>query len=320
VIHRLIHLNYRCRVIDDEKLRLENMIRDGIAPRISGVNIYDIEYEGKTLLLIHIPRSWASPHMVSFKGSSRFFTRNSAGKYQLDVGELRSAFSLSESIKQKIHSFRIERLGVISSNEIPMAITDEPKAILHIVPLNSFDQYSSYNLTAFDEHLKKARPLDGSGWNSRYNFDGHLTYSGTEKEAYSYVQIFRNGVVEAVTNSFFQMEETQPVINGYVLERELINSVPRYLGVQKEIGTDPPFSILFSLLNVKGFSIYLDRTYRPYSMDQNIIEKNALLIPDLLIEDYEIDSQKELKPIFDSIWNACGIMKSLNYDEDGNWH
>ena len=30
--------------------------------------------------------------MTTFKNASKFYARNSAGKYQLDVGELRTAF------------------------------------------------------------------------------------------------------------------------------------------------------------------------------------------------------------------------------------
>ena len=32
--------------------------------------------------------------MVTYKGTSRFFARNSAGKYQLDVQEIRAAFRM----------------------------------------------------------------------------------------------------------------------------------------------------------------------------------------------------------------------------------
>ena len=51
-----------------------------------------LEVQGNQIVLVRIPRSWVSPHMVTHKGTSRFFARNSAGKYQLDVSELRTAF------------------------------------------------------------------------------------------------------------------------------------------------------------------------------------------------------------------------------------
>lgn len=97
---------------DREKLRLENIIRDGIAPRIAGISIQSVQLQnGNLVIVIHIPKSWSSPHMVTFKGTSRFFARNSAGKYQLDVQEIRQAVLLSESTAERIKSFRLDRLS-----------------------------------------------------------------------------------------------------------------------------------------------------------------------------------------------------------------
>lgn len=81
---------------DAERLRLEEIIRNGIAPRIPGLTIKVVPLESSgAALVIRIPRSFAKPHMVVFKGSSRFFSRNTSGKYQLDVTELRAAFLIS---------------------------------------------------------------------------------------------------------------------------------------------------------------------------------------------------------------------------------
>lgn len=71
---------------DQEILRLENIIRSCIDPRIPGFSIRSIPLSnGSNVIALFIPKSWSSPHMVTLKGSSRFFTRNSAGKYQMDV-------------------------------------------------------------------------------------------------------------------------------------------------------------------------------------------------------------------------------------------
>lgn len=29
---------------------------------------------------------------------------------------------------------------------------------------------------------------------------------------------------------------------------------------------------------------------------------------------------RELKPVFDIVWNAAGYVRSLHYDEHGNWN
>ena len=113
--------------VDSEILRLENIIRDGISPRIPGISTRSIEITGKPpVVLIRIPRSWAQPHMVKVGGSSKFFSRNSAGKYQLDVDEIRAAFALSETTSEQIRNFRRERLAAIVAGETPVPLDNNP--------------------------------------------------------------------------------------------------------------------------------------------------------------------------------------------------
>jgi hypothetical protein len=73
---------------DAEKLRLSGMIQAGIEPRIPGEQIETITGLSQgPVVLIRVPQSWVSPHMVVFGNLSRFFARTTAGKHQMDVGE-----------------------------------------------------------------------------------------------------------------------------------------------------------------------------------------------------------------------------------------
>ena len=50
---------------DAEILRLENMIRDGIEPRITGISTRAIPLQTSSVaIVIHIPRSWAQPQKL----------------------------------------------------------------------------------------------------------------------------------------------------------------------------------------------------------------------------------------------------------------
>ena len=95
--------------VDQEILRLDQIIRNGIEPNIpsSSINIREIQLKNsKYVLIIRINRSWISPHRISFRSWDRFYSRSTNGKYPLDVQELKSAFILSESIGDKIKQFR----------------------------------------------------------------------------------------------------------------------------------------------------------------------------------------------------------------------
>jgi hypothetical protein len=49
------------------------------------------------------------------------------------------------------------------------------------------------------------------------------------------------------------------------------------------------------------------------------IDREALIIPEIMIERFEIDVDKAMKDIFDVIWNAAGWPSSIHYDESGHW-
>ena len=49
------------------------------------------------------------------------------------------------------------------------------------------------------------------------------------------------------------------------------------------------------------------------------IDRDVLNIPEVLLERFDESPPELLKPIFDSVWNACGYARSSNYDEDGKF-
>ena len=76
--------------------------------------------------------------MVTFQGVSKFYSRNSAGKYPLDVSEIRAAFLMSETTGQRIRSFRTDRLATIIADEMPVKLEKQQRLVFHIMPLASF--------------------------------------------------------------------------------------------------------------------------------------------------------------------------------------
>ena len=184
---------------DAEIQRLENIIRNGIEPRIA-VQIASINgFSDGPVLIIRIRKSWTPPHMVTFKNSSRFYSRNSAGKYQLDVTEIRSAFVAAEALPERIRRFRDERVANIIADETPVLLLPYPRIILHVIPIPLFSQFGGIDIT---QHLQNQQqwpsPIGQHTSNMRRNFDGLLTVFEVQDGFADYVQVFRNGIVEAV--------------------------------------------------------------------------------------------------------------------------
>jgi len=311
---------------DGEILRLESMIRDGLEPRITpSISIRAIPLEtSNVVIIIHIPRSWALPHMIKFKlkDHERFFSRNSAGKYPLDLSDIRATISLSETAVERIKYFRTERLSKIVAEETPVPLNDIPKIILHIVPLGAFDIGVKFDISQCGHGGQYSiQPMIGSSWDHRYNFDGILVYTPVHQRSNShstYSQIFFNGNIEVVDASILEERNGQRVLH-YSYENILIKTVSKYLSIQKQIGVEPPLFIMLSLLGVSGYKIeaHSDRFWEHNVMEP--IDRDALLIPEVMIETFGCDVTRIMKPIFDSVWNATGWPQSMNYNENGEW-
>ena len=306
--------------IDREINRLESMIRDGIEPRISGIVHKPINLSNsKVALIIRIPRSWNSPHRVSFKGQDKFYTRSAKGKYPMDVTELRIAFNLSETITERIRRFREDRISKIFANETPVPFYDTAKTVLHLIPINSFNPAQRYEINKIASHPDKIQPIYHEGFTHRYNLDGLLNYSGgREEKSCSYVQLFRIGIIEAVEGVLLdpRHKDGKLSIPGIAYERELIKSLAIYLSALETLNVELPIFVFLTLVGVRGYLMAVGQ--QGFAKDYTI-DRDILLLPEVVIESYDIVPEDVLKPCFDAIWNACGFSGSRNYSNAGKW-
>lgn len=92
---------------DAEALRLEQMARDGLSPRIANLRIVAVPLSrGGCVIVLRIPEGYNPPHRVIFKNSGRFWARSSAGKFEPNIEELRRIFVEFPLIGDRVRSFR----------------------------------------------------------------------------------------------------------------------------------------------------------------------------------------------------------------------
>jgi hypothetical protein len=314
--------------LDEVKLRLENLIRQCIQPRIHGIDIERIDLSNSNFaLVIRIPQSWASPHMVRVKKSSRFYGRNSAGKYLLDISEIRAKFLFSETIGDQIRDFRIERLSKIIADETPVPLFKNPKIVLHLVPLLSISSSSIFDLHALQGKGLDFPPINTDdlrsyGIPSTYNLDGwysHVKLDYKQAECYSYAQLFRNGCIEAVEAFILSPRNNHLILSHKDLGEEVMKAMTKYITFLKNIGLQPPFMVFLSLLDVRGYEMHLRLDQIPV-LHTHPVDRDNLIIPEIILESFQFDVDIIMRPIFDAIWNACGYSHSFNYDlNTGRW-
>jgi hypothetical protein len=308
--------------VDAEKQRIENILRAGIAPRMSfSFRAVPMAPSGY-VWVFQIPRSWAMPHMVTFQDHAKFYSRNSSGKYQLDVGELRAAFARSGDAAESIRCFRTERLASIVAGEGPVLLSDSPKLVLHMFPLSAA---GTTTLTPID-----LRPINGQNlllqppaaqsFGHRYNLDGILsaTPPSSSGEVMAYLQFYRDGRVEAVRSGDLlgKVGQNPPTIAAMSLQVALIRVAERVLKLYKIAKVEAPIVVMATLVGVKGATITLDFLTHPYQ-GYDPIDRDVLVIPEVIFESLDEDVVSALRPIFDTIWNAAGWEGCAFYDDTG---
>jgi hypothetical protein len=300
--------------LDREILRLEQWMDSGLEPRIrrnfGAVNCG----EGKRVVILRIDRSWSGPHRV--QDSSKFWGRNSAGKYPLDVSELRAAFTLSSSVIDRIRGFRTDRIIAISNNETPVPLNPGPKVALHCIPIESFAGQPQYDLIPF--HRDSTR-FSATGYYRRLNLDGLLAHNSDSEGGRlgdKYTHLYRNGLIEVVTGGLVFEKNGQRGIASERYERDLINYLQTCFRVFHELGASAPIVVALTLTNVRGLAMLNPMSYLETGF---LIDRETLALPETIVQDSSIEPVKILKPMFDFVWNACGFEGSRNFDKEGNW-
>ncbi len=300
---------------------LDNSIRDGIKPRIPGFVVWPVPLgSGLKAIVIRVPKSFASPHMVTFGGTSRFYSRNSNGKNQLDVDEIRAAFSLSDRVSERVREFRLERIAKIQAGDTPSPLKPGGSVVLHIVPLDAFRSPARIDpgaVSSLSNNLPLVPLNHDFGGESWFNLDGLVRSSFSSSNRYfsAYLQIFRSGILETVDTDLLSDFNGIRRIPSLLFEEAVIKAARDYTDSLCRLQVEFPFSLMLTLVGVKGYSLaFNDRsfTHRTRSFDRDV-----LFIPDLLIETGGSDFGSLLKGCFDMVWNASGWARSMFYDETG---
>ena len=304
--------------LDLEIRRLDSLLAAGLSPRVRYA-IREVGLAGgQRVLLLRVERSWSGPHRVVYQGHDKFYGRNSAGKYPLDVSELRSAFTLSSSVRERIRAFRTDRIIALSNNQTPIApFKDSPKVILHCIPIQSFANDELYDILPFYQNPMLLQPMRTGHWDRRLNLDGVLAF-GTHDPHFSYTQLYRNGIIEAVNGNLIGSEfEDKRIIPSVSFEETILQYVPFCFQMLARLGVGAPVVLALTLTQTEG--IVMGTADAQMWGFGDAIDVETVILPEVLVEDLSQPAQKIVKPMFDLIWNACGKPSSENFDANGDW-
>ena len=299
--------------------RLENLFRDCLEPRVVGMRMKSVPLNGgRRALIIRVPRSWNPPHAVLYKGTRRYFARNSAGAHEASVEELRAMFTAGATLLDRIREFRRVRLQAIHSNETPIQIGEKGRMALHLVPFSAFGSNSVIDPRKMQGQMLV--PLYNRGCNYRYNVDGLLATSGHEPNRAGYVQVFRNGIIEVCAGGICVDDRAgHQLLYAREAEDEILNRLGGYAAALSAGGLAPPIALLLSGVRLKGAIVIGNPT--GWGLEVSPLPRSELLLPEVIMENFGTteEHRRQLKPVFDALWNAAGYPGSQSYRSDGSW-
>jgi hypothetical protein len=217
--------------VDAEKLRIEQILRSGLEPRLPRIDFQPIPcpQAGRHVLVIRTARSWVGPHRVV--KDNKFYGRNSAGKYPLDIGELRSAFLLGERAAERIRAFQADRLAKILGGATPVPL-GPGAVVLHVVPSPAPFSFSGRDFAvALQSGTHFPLPLQGPGGGNsyRYNLDGVVNAAPVREGVYRYAQMFRSGAIEGALPMSLR-DDGQPYVHGKIMGRKIVTGARQFVG------------------------------------------------------------------------------------------
>ncbi|MHA1954977.1 MAG: hypothetical protein ACW96U_13640 [Candidatus Heimdallarchaeaceae archaeon] len=213
-----------------------------------------------------------------------------------------------------------ERVREIVNNRTPVKIFDTAKIILHIMPESSINSDHKYDIEIVTRNPARLEPIKSIGVESSHTYDGFVTYtSDLTGLARTYVHLYKNGRIEAVECSLLKPIVDRKEIPSVEFEKEIIAAIPKFVEVLQLLNIKPPFFMFLSLAGVKDYTMKLNNEIlgaTPIPIEEDEIKTEEIYVKEYWWFD---DAPRLFKPAFDEIWNACGLFKSFNFDEEGNW-
>ncbi len=302
---------------DTEAQRIDGLLASWTDKKIVGVGYQLVHLaSGQGVFIVRVPNLSSTLHAVTLGGNPRYVTRNASGRANMTTAGIEVAILYTGKSRERAKQFRSQRDVAIADNTLPITLAAPYRQVLYVLPLAELSNFNAREVITTlrdDFHPMGApRSMDVGATQG-----GVMAFSSeTDRSIYSYVQIHRNGALEAVICRSGGTSGDK-ISSDY--EREMRNSLLPYLRALNRLSLMPPYLVGVSHLNVVGFSIY-EPPHVSYFRPQ-LAQTGQILATGL----YELESidtasvDAALKSLFDHVWNEFGRLGSPHFTPDGKW-
>jgi predicted nucleotide-binding protein with TIR-like domain len=232
-----------------------------------------------------------------------------------DVGRKEQRRSLVEWAR----NFKDQRINKISSREGTAAnLTSDKLVCIHLVPAGAISGETVLAINELDPQTTYLPPFGSTGFNTDFNGDGLLRVDSDQNRLNSYLQVFRNGIIESVNS---QMLTGRGMREDGLPSQAFCMSLGAFLSKAVELfqvlNIGPPACVLLTMIGLKGAPLFLAANSGYYSRP---FDRDVIALPEVVIEDFTNDPKPLLRPALDVLWQHAGEDSCPYFLADGTWN
>lgn len=238
----------------------------------------------------------------------------------MNIVEQTIGLTVAEVNLLRLRSLHQERVEAIHKDEFHVKLKDPTRLVVHLLPEGSVRAPKTFSAVQLKQAAQTIRLLGDknsfSYGESRFNADGFLLHDGREAGR-SYSQLYRNGQYEGVmAEAVYQHQGGAKILRENWCEEALLGALGGYLPFAKSLGLEPPFWMFAALVGCEGARVWLNRSLE--DLGRHAIDRTIVWLPESRIDTFDTDPVPHLRSMLDVLWNAAGLERSFNYDEQGN--
>lgn len=290
---------------EEELRRLESILLNCVDPRIPGLAWRWVERQGADpVLVVRIPASPIAPHSVAISDTVRFHRRHNNRRSEMDVQELREAFTASEALPTRLRALHFDAVDMVARNDLPTGLGREPKAVLSLIPTTYFQEARELEVLPGNA-LMPVRPQGRV--DTVEMVEGVLTdsvpanHDGIRGIAITY----RGGRIETAWTIGRMVDELRRDAARLVwptrFDHGLIDGVLSGAGLLQRLGMTGPWTVHVTLLDIKSYELVLNNQHvsAPAWRDQ-------VILPSLRSDRLD---EAALLPLRRAFWLAFGARR-----------
>lgn len=301
---------------DALRLRLDNIIRSGIEPRIPRLALDVLDADGLAVLAVRIGPSLTKPHWVSARGERRFYVRTTVGKAPMSLDEIRAAFQSSGDTLERAIQWRQRSVSRVAGELGNVgSLTDTIWMVLHLCPLTAFSGSLSpiFDPRPHRDHIRRLKTVSTENTNCRPHYEGLITEErGPENNAlYERLLIYRDFRVEAAWRAGHRTDHGKMIYAGGN-EQRLNDWLDHFRNWARENRYPFPALVFLSVINTDASFVFSSFRRHEATADRMDLRFG-------FFESAESEPATIMRDAYDHLWQAYGFDHCLLYDDQGQF-